>query len=141
MPPPASSRRRWSRSPWPYAPSVTHGARPRLRFAARSGVGGLGAAPRVGGRHQTGADPERGDGEVQDVVRGVDRDQPDDVVAVDEAPDRDEQVDGAEAEGEQAGGVGAARERDAGDARQDVDEVVPAVDLEDDEVAALDVRA
>jgi hypothetical protein len=35
----------------------------------------------------------------------------------------------------------AARQGDAGDAGGDVDEVVPAVDLEDDEVAALDVGA
>ncbi|MEX2024387.1 MAG: glycosyltransferase family 9 protein [Thermoleophilaceae bacterium] len=60
-------------------------------------LAGSGAvAPRI--RCQPGEDAGRGDGEVQEVVGGVDGNQPDDVVAVDEAPDRHDQVDGAEAE-------------------------------------------
>jgi hypothetical protein len=85
----------------------------------------LAACPRDWRGGEGGADAECGDREVQRAVGGVDGDQPKDVVAVDEAPDRDQQVDRAEAEREQSGGVHVASEGDAGEAGGDVDEVVP----------------
>jgi len=75
------------------------------------------------------------------VVRGVHREEGQDGVAVDEAPDRHEQIHDSEAEGIRPRRARVAPEREPDEAREDVHDVVPAVDLEDDQVTALHVRA
>src|SRR5215212_300368 len=104
---------------------------------ARS-LGGASSGARFGLRvaGRVGAEPEHAEDQVEDVVLGVDRDEAEDrlVVADDEAPDRDDDVDGAEGEGVGprgacSGGEGEQAEGAAGD----VDEVVPGVDVEDAE--------
>src|SRR4051794_6047136 len=77
---------------------------------------------------------------MQEVVGGVDRDEREDVVAVDEAADRHEEIDRAEAEGVAPRRPGVAPERESEQPGEDVYDVVPAVDLEDDQVAALNAR-
>jgi hypothetical protein len=79
---------------------------------------------------------------VEDVVLHVHRDDAEDAVTVDEPDDRDESVDSAERECGKPRGCALRRQREQGDARRDVDEVVGAVDLEDaDQLVAVDALA
>jgi hypothetical protein len=75
---------------------------------------------------------------MQDVVRRVDRDQPEDVLAVGDPDDRHELVDETERErhGLRRPAPGEDGQQDR--AGSDVDEVVDAVDLEADERPAVD---
>ena len=109
-----------------------------LRLRSRGPAG----PRRVRRRGRSGGEAGEGDRQVQEVVLGVDRKQPEEhVVARCEAPDRHHEVDGAEAERKCAGAGGCARQGQPDRARCDVDEVVPAVDLEDDQLITLDVGA
>src|SRR3954452_10403966 len=92
--------------------------------------GGVGAAAIVAARHERGHDAQGRQRDVQHVVRAVDRDDPEDVAAVDEPDDRHEPVDEAEREGDDLGRPAAAERRQQDQAREHVDDVVPGVDLE-----------
>jgi len=73
---------------------------------------------------------------MQDVVLRVDRDESEDrvAVAVDEADDGHEDVDGAQSERVLASGVGTGAERKQAEPPcQQVDDVVPGIDVEDAE--------
>src|SRR2546423_7725972 len=82
---------------------------------------------------EPGEDAEHPEHQVQDVVGGVDGDDGQDLVAAadDEPPDREYDVEEAEAEGERAGSVAGGEQADR--AGHDVEDVAPAVDGEDPE--------
>src|SRR3954466_14599933 len=96
--------------------------------AGRGGVD-LAAADAVAGvvvvaaRDQRRDDRERGEADVQDVVGGVDRDDPEHVVAVDQPDDGHEPVDEPEGQGDDARRPGAAEGRDQQQAGRDVHDV------------------
>jgi hypothetical protein len=75
---------------------------------------------------------------VQHVVRRVDREQPDDVLAADQPDNRHYAVDRAKGECSNARDVLASHHCEQEHAGRKVHEVVPAVDLEADQVVALD---
>jgi hypothetical protein len=112
-------------------------------------VAGRRVAVRRGRRRVQGLPPRRGDrgedagerkGQVQDVVGGVDRQQPEHGV-VEQAPHRDGAVGDAEEQRDRLRARAPHGRREQQTTRGDVDEVVPPVDLEHDEVRAVDVTA
>jgi hypothetical protein len=120
------------------------GARPdRLLGGVVVPVGLLAAALgllRRGG-DQPGGDARGRQQEVQDVVGAVDRDDPEDLVALDEADQRHQRVDEAEAERDRLGRRPRVRRAQQQQARREVHEVVPAVDLEAEQRSALELVA
>src|SRR3954454_21834802 len=90
-------------------------------------------------RHQPAEDAERAQRDVQDVVGGVDGDDPEHVVAVDQPDDRDQAVDDAERQRHRLGRAATPERGQQQETGQDVHEVVPAVDLEAEEAVALDL--
>ena len=92
--------------------------------------------PESAGWRRPAPSPMHAEDQVEEVVLGVDRDEveqdPDPFVGLDESPDREHEVDGADAERVRRAPQTSRRPR-ARSGRQDVDDVVPAVDREDAE--------
>src|SRR5215204_160015 len=105
-----------------------------LETAARL-VAALVAAVAIG--KQADGQSAAGEQHVQDVVGGVDRNDPEHIVTVDQTDDGDESVDRSESEGAGAGPSMPARHEQEEGSRGDVDDVVPAVHLEDEEVLTV----
>ena len=116
---------------------------PPARMGVGQAVAARRGAPLVAGLARPTAMPRHRDEQVQQVVGGVDRDDRQQVAAVahDEAERRDEQVDDAVADREQPRLGGRPGHHEADDAGQQMNDVVPAVDVERDQRAALRVVA
>jgi hypothetical protein len=89
-------------------------------------------------RDETADDAERREGDVEQVVRGVDRDQAENVLSVDEADDGHQAIDQTEPECDDASGGAFGRAGEQNDSRCDMDQVMNGVDLKGEEQVALD---